>query len=458
MIDPYVDLLRKAGRDTFWTFRMLLRDFDPSAVEEWIHTQAQLFSKFDEYYSPPAPPDFILIERATEYLAFLLSEELLKDCNQQIPCGMTSLRQEYMEYLSSLTISQFVKFKSYLLWVDRTQQTTDTNDQTDSNDYHLAQVYLYNKMVRCNCCRNTDFPTNYLESFIATGERLTEFWHQMKSAIDEVLSTKHPSVSTLKKLLFYVHQAPEIVTISDFLIIRYMVSILYLNYQERILKSSQNDTFEDIVDMQAYIGWFIKLCPDQSIDKQMDDLCNGKRYVAFLIADGLFRKCRESHCCPLDALGANKAVIRLLQSLSIEEFIRYKAYLIWHDRNMIRNDNTKDSNTDYFIVLGDLIEMMRGCLYHQRTRTANHLRRVIECADLPNTSEIKSAKLFRIRNLPGGRSDALEVHLDGFYSSIRTILNVNTPNNNPVIPVYPIGLNPYIVNMFEYFLGGVTCP
>lgn len=97
-------------------------------------------------------------------------------------------------------------------------------------------------------------------------------------------------------------------------------------------KNNLKDVLKEMVNKQAEVVWRRRKFegiedPPNSYDR---DNWEAKRFIAYLFADKIITDCIESNVCPDFKLNLfDPEIVNLLKSLTIEEYCRIKAYLIF---------------------------------------------------------------------------------------------------------------------------------
>jgi hypothetical protein len=128
---------------------------------------------------------------AKRYLGFLLSDRLLTRWSEGDLCPEESFREEYIEYFQGLTVEEFVRFKAYLRWLDRTKHRRITHPARQDEDYLVSLGFLDRLILKCrrNCCGDNE-----------------QFWRQIAEGQKYVDRTRDLSViktaksNTLRRL------------------------------------------------------------------------------------------------------------------------------------------------------------------------------------------------------------------------------------------------------------------
>ncbi|MBN1653538.1 MAG: toll/interleukin-1 receptor domain-containing protein [Deltaproteobacteria bacterium] len=204
---------------------------------------------------------------------------------------------------------------------------------------------------------------------------------------------------------------------------------------------------QKLVLIQAQLFWYYKGCPaSQDNESLSDNYYDAKRFISFCLADEIINQCINGPTCPFSALPAEYA--KYLSSLTIEDFVRIKAYLYWCDR---RSGNLPaDPADDYFKAKNYVESFLNNCPCKKSKKLASTMK------DRGFSSEdnVSRAKLYTLRRLQystnreEGRK--LSDFIEKFYSSLENSNGPQKPEN-----CYRFGIdseNYTFANMFELIL------
>lgn len=215
-----------------------------------------------------------------------------------------------------------------------------------------------------------------------------------------------------------------------------------------------------LTEKQAKLFWYFKGSPKiQSPEQEKDDYYNAKRYIGFLLAESLLKVCtNRSKKCATIYLQAD--FVEYLQSITVEEYLRFKAYLKWHTRNndtLIHKDNGKDK-VDYFNSLNYLDNTMINCKEKECNENLPFWLTFLNNYKTMNKAEVIShianAKLNSLKRLTPSYNE-MQIHkfVNNYYGDYVEWIeqkgerqNTNTLENI----VQSIYSQPYAINMLEY--------
>jgi hypothetical protein len=107
---------------------------------------------------------------AKRYIYFLFVDNLLKSCHSGNACPLDSFTLNSAEYMQSLTIEEFAKFKAYLKWKDRTGGNIYIINSEHSNDYYDSIKYVKKIAAGCDLCKRLLKNSSPLSTFISSNK------------------------------------------------------------------------------------------------------------------------------------------------------------------------------------------------------------------------------------------------------------------------------------------------
>lgn len=133
-----------------WTTENVLKDVNEALAHLfWYFNRKQnnqtKEEQDDDYYD------------AKRYLGFLLADMILRQCSENHKCPDKFLRPEYIEYLRSVSIEEYVKHNAYLRWHERNKDTYIKDSEKQVSDYLHGVGFLDNTMINCKgkkCTQN----------------------------------------------------------------------------------------------------------------------------------------------------------------------------------------------------------------------------------------------------------------------------------------------------------------
>lgn len=224
--------------------------------------------------------------------------------------------------------------------------------------------------------------------------------------------------------------------------------------KEKYKNMPLGDALEDLTKKQAELFWFDKNCPQfQSESQELDDYFNGKRFVAYLIADILLENCRNNNCAKVLL---QKEYVEYLKILSVEEFLRHKAYLIWVEKcNNVSAFCWGTSKQDFNSALHSFDDLLTNCKKHNCSSDENAkiwLHAPISSDDKDRIIRGKKNAIKRIWNDANLFSQEVETFVDQFYGHYIKFLNNAGTSDYTVLHsiINQIDKKLSVVNMFEY--------
>lgn len=201
---------------------------------------------------------------------------------------------------------------------------------------------------------------------------------------------------------------------------------------------SLSHSFEEFVLKQAQLFWQYKNIDPQTKEDQDDDYYKAKKFIAFYITEKMISYCTNTNSiqCPINLLDTHDCyVIDYLSELSVEEYLRFRAYLKWIGRGRRHGQDLQDFNeaSDYLHSTKDLCKKAAQC----RKRSV--------CFSLITKIKIHSEKADDFKRKFN--------HLSSFYNEIE---------NNKSESLFFSGITDFQkirnMNICEYFLSGFNCP
>ncbi|HBR17090.1 MAG TPA: hypothetical protein DD725_05715 [Deltaproteobacteria bacterium] len=195
--------------------------------------------------------------------------------------------------------------------------------------------------------------------------------------------------------------------------------------RDKIIGKPRRDALKELTEHQAFIFWFYKgSIKDNNIERMRNDYYDGKRYVGFLIADKLIEGCKQNQLDD-DCLGYLKEeYFEYLVALSVEEYIRIKAYYNWGNKNKISNNDLFRMNSDYY----NAMECLHNTFWNCKGRTPELfldlggmklIKGYLLNIDKYKLNIIKKAKNFAGKRLNYEISSESNEFVDKFYKLIQ---------------------------------------
>jgi hypothetical protein len=185
----------------------------------------------------------------------------------------------------------------------------------------------------------------------------------------------------------------------------------------------------NLVEKQARIFWHINGCmQDNNFKRIDDDWFNAKRFIGFMIAEHLIECCQDRKCAKILLHPEYK---EYLNCLSIEEFLRHRAYFIWHDRNINNEWNGKNADRrqdDYFEAEKNIKGVFRNCNGESCNSEKNITFWHISMGNFQrdeDTAKIISGKknrLYRLFNEHSACSTKIKKYVESYYWNVEEFI------------------------------------
>ena len=179
-------------------------------------------------------------------------------------------------------------------------------------------------------------------------------------------------------------------------------------------------TLKSIVFSQADLLWRYKGTPEnQAKELQINDYHNARRYVGYVIAHRIFESCFLSKCL---FVSLPQPCIEYLQILSLDEFVRYKAYHLYRER-IESGENVKgDEYSDYYNAIGFLDQVMirtPQCSQHDLQCVSKIFKLAKHIDNLPLIENAKKNTLIRLGRMH--LYDSVKGFIDNLYGIVQMI-------------------------------------
>ncbi len=218
---------------------------------------------------------------------------------------------------------------------------------------------------------------------------------------------------------------------------------------------SLDDALEDLTLQQARLFWYFKGCPEnQPKKKELDDYYNGKRWLAYLITDSLLQNCKIKNCAKVLL---QKEYVDYLKILSVEEFIRSKAYLIWDHRCKEQFCYGWGTTVQDFKKASNFLDGLLENCYDHKCDSKENIIFLDKVPDyLPETvKEIitgKKGAINRIWDESNPFFQEVESFVDDYYKHYGKLISMNKIKDYSIFHKIIGSLDDKlsVVNMFEY--------
>ncbi|TSA11331.1 MAG: hypothetical protein D4R73_04035, partial [Deltaproteobacteria bacterium] len=123
----------------------------------------------------------------------------------------------------------------------------------------------------------------------------------------------------------------------------------------KIVKGPLDEALRRLTKDQAHVFWLFRGAIENNDEERIkNDYHDSERYIGFLIAERLVERCMTKKLRAEDAFYLKNDHCKYLQNLSLEEYIKIKAYFYWHYRGRIVDDNAtriKADDHDAFVYV-----------------------------------------------------------------------------------------------------------
>ena len=225
--------------------------------------------------------------------------------------------------------------------------------------------------------------------------------------------------------------------------------------------SSLRDVLESIVEVYAEIFWLEQGGVTDVNEKRIkDDWYRAKRYVGFFIADSFVERCIQNQYGDPDECFAffNEAFVEYLIGLSVEEYLRIKAYLDWGDNNEWNIYNASDEDRDryYFKALNRLEKARRNChgmkVSDRFSSLSDYSKNYLAKYNFETISRGKSTTLLRL----GVSASQLHYYIKNYYPKMSSAVQQNRLSSKDATEILDLLYEDNTIpNMFEYLM---RCP
>jgi hypothetical protein len=194
---------------------------------------------------------------------------------------------------------------------------------------------------------------------------------------------------------------------------------------------------------------------DRALDKKFpDNFYSAKRYIGYLIALRLLDDCGKGDKCPFSRIPSE--CVEYLQSLSVEEFVKTKAYLIWRDRTPVGvASEASQADEDYRTAEEYLDQRASGACCVRKAEKLDRIRRMVTAAQyFDDWPRILAAKVASFkRRFPNAvvPEDTIDRYVGILYSSMKALLaDVRPSKEEAMASVRALYCHVKHTNMFEF--------
>jgi hypothetical protein len=134
----------------------------------------------------------------------------------------------------------------------------------------------------------------------------------------------------------------------------------FRGFSDDLSRPELKDCWNEWLSTQAWLFWCYRGAPDhQSSTAMHDDFMRAKRHLGYLVADDMLARTLRSDGCVRHLLSAER--VHYLVAISVEEFVRMRAYFFYLARSRCANDvryGSRDTE-DYMAAEEFLYETLR---------------------------------------------------------------------------------------------------
>lgn len=215
----------------------------------------------------------------------------------------------------------------------------------------------------------------------------------------------------------------------------------------------------DLVQKQAKTYWHLNGCTVDNNQERIDnDWFNAKRFLGYMIAENLIQSCKDHQCAKVLLKHEFKEYLNIL---SVEEFIRFRAYLIWNDRNNGKDWSQKDadkSNDDYFKAAKVINGVFKNCnneLCSDKNNKDFWEKSIGKLQEDLDAESIITAKINRINRLLKNSSEytnKIKKYVELYYSNVEQFTTTGKTTEPDILGkiIEKINSEYYVSNMLEY--------
>ena len=216
---------------------------------------------------------------------------------------------------------------------------------------------------------------------------------------------------------------------------------------------------------QAKLFWYLRgSINDNNIKRIEDDYHDAKRHIGFLLAEMLLNHCvyenKDVEC--LDSI--RRAYIDYLIAISMEEYMRIKAYLLWQDGDRIRDANKLRMDADYYRAMESVEQAMVNCKNRKPEsfkgkECIEYIAEYFKSRDQEEMHTIKKAKMSSGERLKYDVSPQVREYVEAFYDLLKhAFVNATAPDKEEIYRIIKNYYRDYHVpNMLEFIMRCFLC-
>jgi len=444
-------------------------------VRNWVKTQSEILWNYKGGKSQIENDQKGDYYNSEKLLSYYIADTIFSDCKRKGKCIFTEIGSRHLELLQSLSLQSFCDHKSYLQWRNRSPDGELSSSIEKDADFQFACSWVRNTMVHCSQCMSTINAEGWkslcshevilnlyrcIVKMMISGSRIdssyTSYLTKFNNCLAGLLDGNAVEWEELKDVLSYGFGEQSNVSLFEIILMRAILCNHIASIYREFIDGKNELSLPAIRKVQAWLIWFQKGGGDQDASVQEEDHHDAKRYLAYILADDIILHCRENQgWCMLEKLDKEK--VRLLQSLSIQEYLQHKV----HSRKQKNSYGAflpdKITREDIDKELTELMTSRKCCKRDNGIRdTAN---RLLRCSEI-NKETIASAKMFTLRRMnvcTPAQKNNLAYHMKEFYDQFFTDGPAEMDQSFEIDLPLPIHESKYIVNAFELIISNVVC-
>lgn len=231
----------------------------------------------------------------------------------------------------------------------------------------------------------------------------------------------------------------------------------------KIKLDSLKDMLKQLTEYQAWIFWLFRgAIKNDDHDRRLKDFYDAKRYIGFLYADTVLENCINNRL-EIDCLEyLKKEYLEYLAVLSAEEYVRFKAYFYWLNKNNRTIDNNeRRMKADYFEALEYIHNTMWNCKHDDPKKfmmECKNINIIKEYFSVADHATVKKGKTSTGKRLQYEKPSDINEFVDEFYNGLQNAFKNNSINEKEISNILNIIYKNYHVpNMLEFILKCFLC-
>jgi hypothetical protein len=225
------------------------------------------------------------------------------------------------------------------------------------------------------------------------------------------------------------------------------------------------EILEGLVDCQASLFWMFRGAKkDNDRERQDNDYFDAKRHMGFLIAEKIIENCLKNEKDKTNCFEfLNADYMEYLASISIEEFIRTKAYLLWGAKKNWEPTTDQSEIDEYYYKVQNVIEEPgKKCCQKKPGEISKKFHKDVKeyfrSLDDEAIARIKSGKIHTDSRLNINHPRDVDEYTELFYREVKhAIQKQKLPKEKAQKILKLMYTNTDIPNMLEHFLRCYVC-